>query len=129
LVATQIALRSLQRRLVRTGIDLGKDIAGMNELPFGEQNLLQGAADLGAHGHVGQRRDRADRGNPDLDVAWRHCRNGDRHRSILAAATRTGTGRRRLRAVPDDQNDDHEQNDRDGAHEQRDPVPPDEALP
>jgi hypothetical protein len=126
LVATKIALRRLQRRLVRTRIDLSKDIAGTNKLPFGKQNFLQGAGDLRAHGHVGQCRDRAQRGNADLDVAGRYRRNGHRHRSVLAAAPRPGAGRRRLRAVPDDQKDDREQNGHDGEHEQRDPVLPDE---
>ena len=123
LVAAQITLCGLQRGLVRSGIDLGNDVTFVHELPFDEQYLLQGAADLRAHGHVRERRDGAERGNPDLDVARRHFRHSDGHRAILAAASHAGwwsgsSGTPRLRPVVHDADNDECNPQEDGRQDQ-----------
>jgi hypothetical protein len=109
LIATQIALHGLQCRLIGARIYLGNDIALVNELPLREEDFLQGSADLSAHRHVGQGRDRAECGDADLDITGRHRRHGHGHRSVLSAASTAGAVGSRLRAVLDEPHDAHEQ--------------------
>ena len=68
-IARQLALRLVQRRLIGARIDLGEQVAGLHHLAFGEIELDQHAADLRPHRGGGQRRHRAQRIERDIDVA------------------------------------------------------------
>ncbi len=93
LVAPQIALHLLRGRFVGARIDLRERIALFHGLAFGEEDFLHDAADLCPDGHGGERRDRAQGGNAQLNAAGRGRgdRNGDR--GVLPAAP---PGRRRV---------------------------------
>ena len=125
LIAPQVALRRLERRLVRARIDLRNDVALVNQLPFGEQDLLQSAADLRPHRHIGQSRDGADRRNADLNVAGRDGCHGHGDGRVLTAAAcriaaRSPARRRRVaHGHEDDQAEDVDEQER----EERAPVP------
>ncbi len=99
LVAAQVALHLLHGRLIGARIDLRDEISLPYELPFGEGDFLQDAADLRPHGHGGQRRDRPERRNAQLNIAV--GRRGDRHRdrAVLPAGTASARGGRPGRLV------------------------------
>ena len=81
LVARQLALRLVERRLIGARIDLGEQVARLHHLAFGEIELDQHAADLRPHRGGGQRRHRAQRIERDIDG-----------RIAAAVATPTGCG-------------------------------------
>jgi len=112
LIAAQVALRGLQRSFIGPGIYLSDQVALMNQLPLGKGDFLQGAADLGSYRDVGQRGDRAQRGNSNLDIARRHRSHRHGHRSVLAAASTAARARAivgRLWTVLDDRHHDHQE--------------------
>src|SRR6185437_10248461 len=81
LIFTQRALGLRQGRLVGPRIDLREELALLDQLAFLEGDLLQLAADLGAYRYGGERRDRPQRRNANLDIA--HADRGGRYRDRL----------------------------------------------
>jgi hypothetical protein len=121
-------LHLLQSRLIGARVDLCESVALMNGLALRKEDLLHDAADLSPDRHCGQRRDRAQGRNPQLDVSGgRGChRNG--HRPVLTAASTARTRIRRqfsMMEEPDRRDQEHQdQND----DQERDPMPADERL-
>ena len=70
-------------------------LAGLDEVAFSEENLLQLPGDLGAHGNCGVRFDVADRGQVDRHIAFgdfrRHHGNGAAPIATAAAAAATAS--------------------------------------
>ena len=73
-VLGELALRLGERGLVGSGVDLGEEIAGLDQLALLEADAHQLAGDLGADGHGGERRHRAERVDGDRHVAARRPR-------------------------------------------------------
>ena len=95
-------------------------IALLDELPFGEKNLLQGTDDLCAYGHRRQRRDRAERRDFHVDITRHGLSHGHGHGTILSRAP-TRIGRRLL--VAQIQKKDRHQGRQEQHDQQRFPMP------
>ena len=106
LVLGQLALRLRERGLVGSRIDLGEEVALLDDLAFVEPQLLQLARDLGADGHGLEGRDGAERVDGDRHVAERDSgdSNGLRRRSgaagVRALRRRRGAGLTLLDLLP-----------------------------
>ena len=74
-VLGQLPLRLRQRRLIGARIDLGEEVALLDDLALGEPDFLQVAGDLGADGHGLERRHRAEGVDGQRHVAERHRRH------------------------------------------------------
>ena len=89
LIALELALRLIQRGLEWTRIDQRQQVAGLDDLPFGEGDLDQRAGDLRMHGDGRQRRDGAERVDGDRHVAGGDLGDADRQRAAGAEAARS----------------------------------------
>ena len=74
-VLGQLPLRLRQRRLIGARIDLGEEVALLDDLALGEPDFLQVAGDLGADGHGLERRHRAEGVDGQRHVAERYRRH------------------------------------------------------
>ena len=91
LVAAQGSSDLLEGRVVGPRVYLRQEVPLMHELAFLEGDLLQLPADLRLDGHCGERCDRPQGRNADLNIAGRHDGDGDRDRIVQSspAAART----------------------------------------
>ena len=93
LIVRKLALGLGLGNFIGTRIDLRQEVALVDQLPFGESDVDQLAADLGLHGDGGERGDGAERVDDDADIAQRNRCRADRLQPARGKA-RTGRLRR-----------------------------------
>ena len=113
LIALEVGLRLRQQPLIvgelafglglgdfiGARVDLRQEVALVDQLPFGESDVGQLAADLGLHGDGGERGHGAERVDHDADIARRDRRRADR---LQPARGRARIGRLRGAGGMDD---------------------------
>jgi hypothetical protein len=82
-VARHLAFGLGELDLEGARIDLREQIAFLDHLPFLEEHVHQLAIDPGVHGDGLERRDRADLGEIQVEVAALGSRRGDRYRLLV----------------------------------------------
>ncbi len=99
LIVRKLALGLGLGNFIGARIDLRQEVALVDQLPFGEFDVDQLAADLGLHGDGGERGDCAERVDDDADIARRNRCRADR---LQPACGKARIGRRRRTVGVDD---------------------------
>ena len=114
LIVRQLAFGLGLGDFIRAGIDLRQEVALVDQLPFGESDVDQLAADLGLHRDGGERGHGAERVDHDADIARRDRCRADR---LQPARGKARIGRRRRAVGVDDHIGRDDEADGDGEAE------------